>query len=85
MVFVDILTFIFSSCYLQFRSLETKSGWLFVGCRGGGEVGEETGLLSVSFVVSKMQDVTAAVFSGLNEPMGRGAQHRMGSNNYFAS
>ena len=56
-----------------------------MGCRGGGEVGEETGLLSVSFVVSKMQDVTAAVFSGLNEPMGLGAQHRMGSNNYFAS
>lgn len=50
-----------------------------------GEVGEVTGLLNVCFVVSKMWDVTVAVFSGLNEPMGRGAQHRMGSNNYFAS
>lgn len=50
-----------------------------------GEVGEATGLLSVCFVVSKMWDMTVAVFSGLNEPMGWGAQHRMGSNNYFAS
>lgn len=44
-----------------------------------------TGLLSVCFVVSKMQDVTVPVFSGLNEPMGQGAQHRMGPNNCFAS